>query len=203
MSVFNNLFEDVTNHLMHDAKPSKYLNHLFESKAAGDFPLNVLTRLKETQQSVKHHPEGNVWNHTLLVVDAAATVRQKSGAPQVFMWAALLHDIGKADTTKIRKGRITAYDHDKVGAVLAKSFLEKLTDDEAFISGVVSLVRWHMQILFAVNDLPFADIEEMKKQTDIREIALLGLCDRLGRLNADRAKEESNIKIFLRKCGEV
>ncbi len=38
------------------------------------------------------------------------------------MWGALLHDLGKAPTTKIRKGKITSYDHDKVGAELVRNF---------------------------------------------------------------------------------
>lgn len=59
----------------------------------------MLHRLKGTEQSLLHHPEGDVWNHTLLVVDEAANVKNKSTDAAVFMWAALLHDIGKPDTT--------------------------------------------------------------------------------------------------------
>ncbi|MDP4181101.1 MAG: hypothetical protein Q8942_08425, partial [Bacillota bacterium] len=55
--------------------------------------------------------------------------------------------------------------------------------------------------LFATNDLPFADLDRMKKEVDLREIALLGLCDRLGRLGADSIKEKNNIQTFLQKCG--
>jgi hypothetical protein len=39
----------------------------------------------------------------------------------------------------------------------------------------------------------------MKDHVDINEIALLGYCDRMGRLNADSSKEEKNIKEFIRK----
>jgi putative nucleotidyltransferase with HDIG domain len=42
------------------------------------------------------------------------------------MWAALLHDIGKPDTTKQYKGRITSYDHDKAGALIARKFYQNL-----------------------------------------------------------------------------
>jgi hypothetical protein len=57
-----------------------------------------------------------------------------------------------------------------------------------------------MQILFVVKDLPFGDIKTMKQQTDVNEVALLGLCDRLGRTGSDRRLEEDNIRQFLRKC---
>lgn len=94
------------------------------------------------------------------VIDAAAHNRIKSREPVVFMWAALLHDLGKAPTTRLRKGRITAYDHDRVGA-------------------------------------------EMAEEVSIHEIALLGLCDRLGRQPTSEEKileEHKNIERFVQKC---
>ena len=93
--------------------------------------------------------------------------------------------------------------HEKIGKNLAGEFLRTFTDDDQFTKEVTSLVRWHMQILFVVNDLPFSDIEEMKHEVDIHEIGLLGLCDRLGRLHADKEKEEQNMRLFLKKCNET
>lgn len=190
------IFNEITEHLMNDEKPSEYLKKI----PMDNVPFDVFAKLIETEQSKIHHPEGNVWNHTLLVVDEAAKIREKSKDKKVFMWAALLHDIGKPDTTKSNKGRITAYDHDKVGAQKAKEFLSFFTDDAIFIQKVVSLIRWHMQILFVVKDLHFQDIDEMKQGGDIEEIALLGFCDRIGRLDPDIEKERNNIELFLRKC---
>jgi len=59
-----------------------------------------------------------------------------------------------------------------------------------------------MQILYVVNDLPFQDIQGMKTRGDIHEIALLGLCDRLGRGRSNAAEEYENIKLFLKICGQ-
>jgi tRNA nucleotidyltransferase (CCA-adding enzyme) len=151
---------------------------------------------------VQHHPEGSVWNHTMMVVDRAAIHRKESGSPRVFMWAALLHDLGKPDTTKVRKGKITAYDHDKLGEKLAVKFLSSLTEDTAFIDAVAKMVRWHMQTLFVVKNMPFADIDTMLKQVKLEEIALLTLCDRLGRgkMTEDKeAQERESIKQFVEK----
>lgn len=144
------------------------------------YPFDMLIKLKNTAQSKKFHPEGNIWNHTMFVVDKAARLKHKSKNIEVFMWAAFLHDIGKPKTTKIRGNKITAYDHDKAGAKLSKDFLSVFTDDYKFIQDVSVLIRWHMQILYVVKNLPFAEIKSMKKQVDINEVALLGLCDRLG-----------------------
>lgn len=193
-------YEEINRHLLNDSQPSLYLNQISEEAFFQKPPFDLLCRLKKTEQSPQHHPEGNVWNHTMLVVDQAAKKRSRSKDPRIFMWAALLHDIGKPPTTRNRKGKITSYDHDKAGAELARRFLESLTDDEPFIIAVMQLVRWHMQILFVVKDLPFGDIGAMKAQTDIHEVALLGFCDRMGRKNAKRDAEENNIRQFLRKC---
>lgn len=197
------LYSSIDRHLQQDSRPSVYLNSVYSDPLFQQPPFHMLYRLKQTEQSPLHHPEGNVWNHTLLVVDEAATVKENSENPRAFLWAALLHDIGKPDTTRHRKGKITAYDHDKVGAVLAKQFLQEFTTDEPFIEVVSQLIRYHMQILFVVKGLPFADIEGMVRSTKLQEVALLGLCDRLGRGHPDRAKEEETIRIFLEKCDSV
>lgn len=199
MTIEHNIFTEIETHLLEDKKPSIYLEDISKTPLFEKYPLVMINNLKKAEQSPKHHPEGNVWNHTMLVVDQAAQVRDKSRDPAVFMWAALLHDIGKPDTTKIRKGRITSYDHDIAGAGLARKLLAEYLDDEVFINKIAELVRWHMQILFVNNNLPFADVKSMLRKTDIDEVALLGFCDRMGRLHADRSEEEENIKRFLTK----
>lgn len=132
----------------------------------------------------------------LLVVDHAAKIKGLSKNPLVFMWAALLHDIGKPSTTRVKKGKITSYNHDKVGEKLAIEFLEYCVDDREFIEEVTNLVRYHMHILFVVRDLPFADKKGLVSKTDVREVALLGYCDRMGRTNQDERKVREDIELF-------
>ena len=197
------LLNEINNHILLDEQPSAFLNSVVNTKMFKEYPFHMLSKLKETEQSPIHHPEGNVWNHTLLVVDQAAIQKNRSRDKKVFMWAALLHDIGKAETTKNKKGKITAYNHESVGADLCIKFLREFTADDEFIKKVAGLVRWHMQILHVVKDMPFADIKAMAEETDINEVALLGFCDRMGRTKVDIAKEKNNIKIFLEKCNCV
>lgn len=197
------LLNEMNNHLLLDDKPSVYFNSIVDTPIFKEHPFCFLYKMKETEQSLIHHPEGNVWNHTMLVVDQAAKMKHKSKNDKIFMWAALLHDIGKPDTTKNKKGKITSYDHEKIGAVMAKEFLTEFTSDNKFIEKVCGLVRWHMQILHVVKNLHFADIKAMKEETDYKEVALLGYCDRLGRKNVNIKKEMENINLFLKKCHDI
>lgn len=194
-------FINFEKHLLEDEKPSSYFNDLINNNLfPKEYPFNMISDLIHTEQSKEHHPEGSVWNHTMLVIDEAAKRRNKSEDKRVFMWAALLHDIGKAPTTKVRKGRITSYDHDKVGAKMAEEFLSCFSEDKDFIEKVRILVRYHMHILFVVKNLPFSDLENMVKEASIDELGLLGISDRLGRGNNSKElieKEENNVKMFL------
>jgi len=198
------LFKELDRHLLEDQRPSIYLRGLdAEGRLAEIEPFDQLVRLKDIQQSPLFHPEGDVWEHTLLVVDQAAQSRYLSENLRSFMWAALLHDIGKIPTTKIRRGRITAYDHDREGAVMAARFLRELTEDEDLIEGVRSLIRWHMHSLYVNKRLPFAHVDQMLSEVPLQEIALFSLCDRLGRGDMDettRLQEIAGIESFVEQC---
>ena len=69
------LFFEIESHLFQDERPSVYLQKIYDDPRFRRYPFDMLHRLKNTGQSPKYHPEGNVWNHILLVVDEAARVR--------------------------------------------------------------------------------------------------------------------------------
>lgn len=197
------IFKEWYNHLLNDSEPSIYFNQIKNNGMLDEYPFSMLKKLEDTTQSEKYHPEGNVWNHTMMALDIAADKKRFSNNPSVFMWAALLHDIGKPSTTKVSKKKITSYNHDSIGAKLAREFLVEFTDDNKFIDEVCILVKWHMHLLFVVKDLPFAKIDEMLSETTVEELALFGTCDRLGRGNMSEEKikeEDKNIDIFIKKC---
>lgn len=191
------LYLEMRDHLMNDEKPSAYFENVIDRAEFQKYPLSLLRSLRETEQPAVHHPEGNVWNHVLLVLDEAARLKHLSGCPEAFMWAALLHDIGKPATTENKNGKITSYGHDKTGADHSRLFLQEITDDKSLIEAVAALTRWHMQPVFALKRMPYLDIEAMKKEVDPAEIALLSLCDGLGRLGVDRELEKEKINTFM------
>lgn len=195
------MYEEIEKHLLQDEKPSKFLERAVKTEIFSQMPYDLLKRMKKTEQSPRYHPEGNVWIHTMMVTDAAAERRKDSRDERVFMWAALLHDIGKPLTTRFRKGRITSYNHDVEGERLARRFLETFSEDKMFVENVCGLVRYHMQILFVTKEASRAQLEEMKRRVDIRDAALLGFCDRIGRIGVDRELERENVRAFLQACG--
>jgi tRNA nucleotidyltransferase (CCA-adding enzyme) len=80
-------FEELEQHLLEDEKPSLYLRDLAQNRWFMDsYPFSLLGDLKEVEQSPVHHPEGSVWEHTLMVVDLAAEGKGLSQDPRVFMW---------------------------------------------------------------------------------------------------------------------
>ncbi len=200
-------FKSFEEHLLNDQKPSDFFRELVSNDSfPQEKPFNMLGQLMKTEQNPKFHPEGNVWEHTMQVVDYAAIYNHLSANKRVFMWASLLHDLGKGTTTKIRNGKITSYDHDIAGARLTKIFLLTFTDDRTFIDDVCKLVRWHMQPLFITKKLPFSKISEMMSEVSTAEIGLFNLCDRLGRseLSEENKKIElNNVINFLNTCSEL
>jgi putative nucleotidyltransferase with HDIG domain len=177
------IFFNIEEHLLNDDKPSSYLEEALKAHMFDKYPFSMIKDLQDVDQNPKFHPEGNVFIHTMMVVDEGAKNRERSKDKRVFMWALLLHDIGKKQTTKVRKGKLTSYDHDIIGADMAKEFLTYFNEQESFITKVRSLVRWHMQILFVNKNLKFQNISNMLEEVNSNEIVLVSLSDRLGRGN--------------------
>lgn len=96
-------------------------------------------------QDPLRHAEGDVWNHTLLVLDCAAALREQSTWPYGFLWAALCHDLGKALTTEEKHGRLHAYGHETAGLPLAESLLGRISGEKRLRAYVLNMVELHMK----------------------------------------------------------
>lgn len=137
------VFDEFCKLLLKAEKPSIGLEFLRASNWLIHFP--ELYNLIDCPQNPKWHPEGDVWIHTMMVFDNAAKL--KHNLPEelqlTYMFGALLHDIGKPDTTVLPL--CTAHGHDRVGAELSKVFMGRLTNDKKLIDNVESIVRLHMR----------------------------------------------------------
>lgn len=107
-----------------------------------------LTDLVKTPQDLEWHPEGNVWQHTLVSLDEAAKIirREKLSEKDALpiMLAVLCHDLGKPVTTEFLEGRIRSRGHEEAGAGPTKSFLRSLRCDNETQDKVIKLVMNHL-----------------------------------------------------------
>ena len=140
-------------------------------------------------QNPEWHPEGNVWDHTLLVLDAAA--KQRDEVPSewrlAFMFAALLHDVAKPATTKLPE--CTAHGHEAAGGPLARRFMSRLTNDSTLIDRVVALVENHLQPHFLKDARPsrWKLLQEKVGRLDVLgHLTIADWCGRPGRSPEDK-----------------
>lgn len=99
-----------------------------------------LAALDGLRQPPEYHPEGDVFTHTMLMLDHMA---QPSTA---LAWAILLHDIGKTETFSVdESGTVHFYGHEDKGATLAAEILERFKFSRETTDSVVSAVRNHMK----------------------------------------------------------
>jgi tRNA nucleotidyltransferase (CCA-adding enzyme) len=141
--------------LLKAERPSVGLELLREMDWLKHFP--ALDALVECEQHPDWHPEGDVWEHTLRVVDNAAWARDKVAEEwrEAFMFGCLLHDVGKPSTTvtpeMIEAGEHpmqmlwTAHGHDQAGREPAEQFMAAITQDKTLIERVVLIVAKHLQ----------------------------------------------------------
>lgn len=173
-----NKLMEIQRELMVCNKPSVYLEKIKNSFK--DTPLESLWILQLIEQNPRYHPEGNVWNHVMQVIDIAAKIKDFAIDKEAFMLGALLHDLGKGITTKKNnQGRWTSYNHDVEGVKIAEKIL--------------NLVRFHMHHLYIIKNLPYAKTKEMIKETNLNDIILLFISDRMGRGNFEKHKKEDEI----------
>lgn len=133
--------------LLKSERPSLALLHL-DSLGVMQAYFPELHALHGTQQEFEWHPEGDVWIHTLMVVDAAADVarehRVDAQTKRVILWAALCHDLGKPATTTFEDGRLRSRGHEPAGEEPTRVFLERLGMDHKTTSKVIRIVKEHL-----------------------------------------------------------
>jgi len=171
--------------------PSVALGLLRATGLLGQFPL--LAALEGVAQDPRWHPEGDVWVHTCMVVDAAARLRSGAGdEDEALMFAALLHDTGKPSTTTAgADGRIRATGHERAGERLARRWLTSLRAPHALTERVAALVRHHLAPvqLTAAGAGPAAHRRLARRLqragADLALLERLARADALGRTTAD------------------
>jgi len=149
-----------------------------------------LAVLKTIPQNPTWHPEGDVFEHTMQALDAAAHISLSDQKEHlILMYATLCHDLGKATTTREVDGKIISYGHDIAGVPLAKKFLQKITHNSEIIETVQCLVRYHMMPgAFVKQNASGAAYKRLALKlnpvTTLRMLAHLAYADQQGRNGA-------------------
>jgi tRNA nucleotidyltransferase (CCA-adding enzyme) len=182
------LFEEWSKLNLRGVKPSMGLNFLRDCGWTKFFP--ELHAMIDVKQDPQWHPEGDVWVHTLECMDVFASERLNDRDEDLIVGlAVLLHDLGKAETTKVEAdGRIHAYGHEAASEPLAKKFLDQITRETKLLEEILPLVRWHGQPyeLWKTQSGDASVRRLAKKVTRIDRLIRIDSADRQGRGPASR-----------------
>ena len=152
--------------------------------------LPELLPLADCPQDPEWHPEGDVWTHTLLVVDQA---RQRiddleRGPAVAMMLGALCHDLGKPLTTAFSDGHVRSPGHEAAGVPIAMSVLDRLNvhtlDGYDVRRAVLGLVGEHMRPnAFMKSPTPVGDgaFRRLAQKVDLELLARFAEADCSGR----------------------
>jgi len=117
--------------------------------------LPELEGMKGCAQPEQFHPEGDVFQHTRLML---GLLPSEVSVPLVF--AVLLHDVAKPITAKVDEtGRIRFNEHDRIGAEMTGQIMERLRFSRADIDATVEMVRQHM----VFKDVPRMRVAKLKR----------------------------------------
>ena len=106
-----------------------------------------LAAMRSAQQNPIYHPEGDAFEHTMMVLRAAAQIRNRMRDPLAFMIAALTHDLGKAVSTKLNdKGAWASVGHENTGIPLCERLLTRLGVSKVLIRYAQNMCALHMRV---------------------------------------------------------
>jgi poly(A) polymerase len=113
--------------------------------------LPEIARMKGVEQPAQFHPEGDVWIHTLMLLE-----QLEPGCSETLAWGALLHDVGKPPTFRRATDRIRFDGHVEVGVTMAAEICRRLRFSNEETRQILALVQNHMR---------FMDTGRMKEST--------------------------------------
>ena len=199
------IFGELEKALLKAEKPAVFFEILRDMGQLSDwFP--EVQALIGVEQDAFFHPEGDVWNHTMAVLNAAAGLREMAGEPLCFMLSALCHDFGKVTATKVMDGRIRALGHEKEGVDIAGSFIRRITAETKVKKYVCNMVLLHMRPNLMADQQSgrkaFAKVFD--RSVSPEDLLLLAKADRLGQ-DRDTGYEvtEAFLKLRLQEFEEL
>ena len=151
--------------------------------------LPELRTLVGCEQEPEWHPEGDVWTHTLMVIDKARELNADLDRPRLItlMLGAVCHDLGKPATTAVINGRIRSLNHEEGGVAPALSLLDRLNihtiDGFDVRTQVVGLVAHHLKpgMFYKAGQVGDGAFRRLAQRVDLELLARMARADCLGR----------------------
>jgi poly(A) polymerase len=144
--------------------------------------LPEISAMKGVEQPPEFHPEGDVFVHTLLLLE---NLPQPCSA--TLAWGALLHDVGKPATFRVAPDRIRFDNHVDVGVKIAEEICERLRFSNHDAAQVLALVDNHMR---------FGHVTRMKESTLKKFLRLPGFEEHLALHRADSLASHGNLSTY-------
>jgi poly(A) polymerase len=149
--------------------------------------LPEVERLRGVEQPPEYHPEGDVWTHTLMLLE-----HLQAGVSVTLAWGMLLHDIGKPATftppNPAKAGdRIRFNGHVEAGMTIARGILNRLRFSSDDAAQILALIQHHMQ---------FGDVMKMKQSTLKRFLRLPQFDEHLALHYADVMSSNRNLALY-------
>ncbi len=124
---------------------------LLDATGLLDQVLPEVAKMRGVEQPPEFHPEGDVWVHTLMLLE-----KLPPDASAALAWGALLHDVGKPATFRRAPDRIRFDGHVEVGVRIAEEILRRLRFSLEETAQITALIENHMR---------FGDVHKMKEST--------------------------------------
>ena len=166
-------------------------------------PAVYIQRLKETEQNPRFHAEGNVYEHTCLVVSEVLAYAEQHFLTEeertILYWTAVLHDIGKPVVTKWENGRWRSPGHEMAGVNIAREILRDKTDILPSQKKVIlDLIRWHhIPLRWGLKKQSVDGYKALATRVDLRLLGIFSLCDVRGRKCVNKESTLQMIEHFL------
>jgi putative nucleotidyltransferase with HDIG domain len=144
--------------------------------------LPEISKMKGVEQPPQFHPEGDVWIHTLLLLD-----HLQPGCEPTLAWGALLHDVGKPPTFRTAPDRIRFDGHVEVGVAMGAEICRRFRFSNDDTRQIVALIENHMR---------FADAPRMKASTLKRFFRLENFPEHLALHRMDCLAAHANLDIY-------
>ncbi|HRR41520.1 MAG TPA: CCA tRNA nucleotidyltransferase [Syntrophales bacterium] len=109
--------------------------------------------LRGVTQPERFHPDGDVWEHTLRMLDMLPGRGKREADPRL-AWGVLLHDVGKPLTRSEDARGIHFYGHSKKGEEIAEAVMQRLRFPRSDVEAVVAMIRHHMLFINVMDMRP-------------------------------------------------